>query len=89
MRDKTSAIGKDIHTPVRPNKRGKIRRPGSRKMIWRADASTRDGNPRPIPWKKKLRTIWIPMLKKAMENMRRAELPSSKNSGSVLNSDIT
>ena len=89
MRDKASAIGKDTHTPVRPNKRGKIRRPGSRKIIWRADASTRDGNPRPIPWKKKLSTIWIPMLKKAMENMRRAELPSSKNSASVLNSDIT
>ena len=87
-RDRASAIGYATHNPVRPNMLGMIKRHGIKKMMLRLDATTRDGSPLPIPWKKKLRLFWTPTAKKPKAKMRRAGVPAAKKMGSVPNSDM-
>ena len=47
--DNASATGKAAHSPTKSNRRGRIKRAGTRKINWREAAITRDGSPLPMP----------------------------------------
>lgn len=46
--DRASARGYAIHKPVKPNRFGRISKQGIKKIIWRDDATTRDGIAFPV-----------------------------------------